>query len=111
MLGGNTTATIQQKTASATDDLGEATYTWSTIYRLTGWLDMLTGDSGMTYKAKLEESSHVFMCDYEDVDINPEETRCVINSKIYEIQYVDNPMELNDHLEIYLKIAGGKVDS
>jgi head-tail adaptor len=107
MLGGNTTAVIQQKTASGTDDIGESTFTWSDVYSLTGWLDMLSGDSKMTYNAKLEESSHVFICDYEDVSIDPEKTRCMINSKEYQVQYVDNPMELNDHLEIYLKIVGG----
>ena len=50
------------------------------------------------------------MCDYVELDakITAENARAIINGKTYDITLIDNPMELNQQLEIYLKYTGGQ---
>ena len=110
MIGGNITAEIQ--IFGAIDNaIGEAVKQWETVQILTGWLDLSGGDSKYsTYNAKIQESTHVFISDYVHLDsrIKSEESRMVINGKIYDIMLIDNPMELCQQLEIYLKFTGGQ---
>ncbi len=42
------------------------------------------------------------------VDVTSENARMVIQGFIYEILLIDNPMNMNEHLEIYLKFVGGQ---
>ena len=74
-----------------------------------GFLDYSGGDSKrQSYDTKLQESTHVFICDYEVLDsrIKSANSRIVINNKIYDVLVYDNPMELNHHWEIFLKYVG-----
>ncbi len=34
-------------------------------------------------------------------------SRMIVDSQVYEIKLIDNPMNMNEHLEIYLKCLGG----
>ena len=135
MIGGNTSATLQIKFTKK-NSIGEAEKTWVNAYRVTGWLDLSNGDSTTTYNAKIQESTHIFMCDYDKlialtddflwdslnfennwivddptdipfISLTSDNARMIINDAIYEVQLIDNPMELNQHLEIYLKYIGG----
>ena len=47
-----------------------------------------------------------FICDYVELNFTSENTRVVINSVVYEIMLIDDPMELHEQLEIYLKYTG-----
>jgi hypothetical protein len=90
------------------------------------------------FNAKVQESTHIFLCDFtnlknlstkwvwnpfslltgiikadEDeqetvVDVTSENARMVINGLVYEILLIDNPMNINEHLEIYLRFVGGQ---
>ena len=107
MIGGNITATVEMLAESGTNAIGESEQTFTAIKTVKGWLDMASGDSGrLSHYAKVEESTHVFLCDYFAVDFTPENARLVIDGKVYDIRYIDNPMHLNQHLEIYLKYIG-----
>ena len=78
---------------------------------ITGYLDLSTGDSKYTtYNAKIQESTHVFLADYKKLDsrIKAENSRMGINGKVYDIMVIDDPMELHEQLEIYLKYTGGQ---
>lgn len=111
MIGGNITGNLQLKTASMKNDIGESVPTWITIHALTGWIDLSSGDSKYaSYDAKIQESTHIFVCDYVALDsrIKAENSRMVINSKNYDVMLIDNPMGMNKHLEIYLKFTGGQ---
>lgn len=46
--------------------------------------------------------------DYEVVDATSENARMVIQGSAYEILLIDNPMNMNEHLEIYLRFIGGQ---
>ena len=109
-IGGNLTADIQIRTATE-NEIGEQAEAWETVQLLTGWLDLQSGDSKyQTYNAKMQESTHVFVCDYVTIDkrVTAENSRLIVNGKGYAIMLIDNPMELNSQLEIYLKYTGGQ---
>ncbi len=109
MIGGNTTGTIQIRTTTK-NDIGESIKTWNDTQTITGWLDFMSGDARYnTYNAKIQESTHLFICDYLDLDarIKSENSRMIVNGSVYDITYIDNPMGLNQHLEIFLTYTGG----
>lgn len=106
MIGGNMQAILQIKT-EVSSEIGESKYKWSNGILLNGYLDLSGGDSHYTaYNAKVQESTHIFLCDYVDMgSINSRNSRLIINDRIYDVVLIDNPMELNKHLEIYLKLT------
>lgn len=107
-IGGNITAQLQEK-ISTKNEMGESIATWETRHTLTGFLDLNSGDSRYTsFNAKIQESTHYFICDYVEINEVPENSRMVINGKLYDVLSIDNPMNLNYHLEIYLRYVGGQ---
>lgn len=106
MIGGNIEATLQQKSGSEINSIGEKVQTWSDIHKLWGWLDLSTGDSRHTYDTKLQESTHIFITDYTPIDRNAADKRLMVNGAVYEVMLIDDPMELHQQLEIYLKFVG-----
>ena len=109
MIGGNTTAQLQIST-STKNIIGEGVKTWTSVDSLIGWLDLSSGDSQYTtYNAKIQESTHVFVADYKELDerIKSDNSRLVINGRIYDVLLIDDPMDLHSQLEFYLKYTGG----
>ena len=109
-IGGNITATIQINTVTK-NEIGEQVKAWENVQTLRGWLDLQNGESRYsTYHAKIQESTHYFIGDYVPLDarITAENSRMIINGKRYDVMLIDNPMELNAQLEIYLKYTGGQ---
>ena len=106
MIGGNTEAVLQQMTGSATNAIGEQIQAWSDSVTLWGWLDLSTGDSRYKFDAKLQESTHIFITDYTPIDQKPTDKRLKVNGVVYDVLYIDDPMGLHQHLEIYLKFTG-----
>lgn len=136
-VGGNIQALLQVKSISAKNAIGEVTAQWVDCTSIKGWLDLSTGDSKhTTFYAKVQESTHIFLCDFtnlknlstkwvwnpfnfltgvisqqneqESVDVTSDNARMVIDGLVYEILLIDNPMNMNDHLEIYLRFIGGQ---
>ena len=116
MVGGNTEALIQKKTTTK-ESTGERRESWETIGSVTGWLDYSpSADASTTApnKAKTQETTHIFLCDYErwkkteTAERNTSENcRFVIDDAVYNVLMVDDPMNLHEHMEIYLKYFGG----
>lgn len=108
-IGGNIKAVLQVRTI-ASNAIGEQVATWQDVQTLKGWLDLSSGGARYSYNAKIQESTHYIIADYVPLDkrIEAENARAVINGKIYDITLIDNPMELNAQLEIYLKYTGGR---
>lgn len=108
-IGGNLTGIIQTCTATK-NAIGEAVPVWTDAQTLRGWLDLSGGSSGYTaYSAKVQESTHVFVSDYKPLaeGIRAENSRMVIGGKHYDVMLIDDPMEMHQQLEIYLKYTGG----
>lgn len=103
---------IQTKTSDR-NEIGETVNEWTDTHTVYGVLGLQSGDSKYSnFDAKIEESTHVFICDFNadiyalaDTDV-----RCIIKNKMYDILLIDNPDELNYHLEIYLRYVGGQDD-
>lgn len=119
MIGGNVEAVLQVSTTTR-NEIGEPVQAWHDVVELTGFLD-LSGESTnrTTYYAKVQESTHIFICDYKPIPdtlevegkvvrVSVENARMVANSQRYDVNLIDNPMELNKQLEIYLKYTGGQ---
>lgn len=110
MIGGNIDLELQTKT-TVKDEIGSRMATWTTKQTLNGWLDYAAGESGRTnYDAKIQETTHIFICDYVSLKdgIEAEKCRAVVNGKTYDVLLIDNPMGKNRQLEIYLKFTGGQ---
>lgn len=109
-IGGNITALMQTKGKVKKNSIGERVATWIDAATLIGWLDLSSGDSRHTmFSAKIQESTHIFLCNYcELAGITSENAQMIINGKVYEVLLIDNPMNMNEHLEIYLKFVGGQ---
>lgn len=111
-IGGNIQAEIQVF-ASTKNEIGEYVKSWKTKQTLKGFLDLRGGDSDYTsFDAKVEDSTHIFICDYVPLvsGVTTENSRMLIKGKAYDIMLIDNPMELNEHYEIYLKFTGGQTN-
>lgn len=120
MIGGNTTVQLQMQAGHTTNEIGSRIPVWHDVLELTGFLDM-SGEttSRSTYNAKIQESTHIFICDYVpipatfDVDgipvrVTTENIRIVAQGQVYDVMFMDNPMFLNKQWEIYLKYTGGQ---
>nr|DAZ05654.1 MAG TPA: head tail adaptor [Caudoviricetes sp.] len=136
-IGGNKWALLQVKDKGAKNGIGAYEAKWTDCTSILGWLDLNTGDSKhTTFNTKVQESTHYFLCDFtnlkalsakwvwnpfnfltgvidkdeqeEIVDITSDNARMVIDGMVYEILLIDNPMNLNEHLEIYLRFIGGQ---
>src|SRR5574344_1321568 len=96
------TAEVHRKTEDGRNSLGELIYSFKKVAEVDGFLDLISGDRSNLQNAEIEQSSHLFITfDFsQELTINDQ---LVYNRKFYEITFVDNPMELNDHLEVYLK--------
>lgn len=118
MIGGNITATLQVSTTTK-NAIGESVKVWNDVWVHKGWLDLLSGDSRYnTYDAKIQESTHIFVCDFnpipdtfifddKTIKVEVENTRMVANSKQFDVMLIDDPMEMHKQLEIFLKYTGG----
>lgn len=106
MIGGNITAVLQTKTTTK-NAFGEKVETWNDVQLLKGFLDFTGGDGSYksNFKGSVEETTHIFICDYDKVTsgVSPTQSRLIVNGAIYDALMIDNPMGLNQHLEIMLK--------
>lgn len=115
-IGGNISGTVQTMTGSEKNAIGEAVNEWKDFASQSGWLGMQSGDSKYTnHSAKLEESTHVFLCDFNAAIYAltlPDETgaipqvRMIIKGMVYDVLLIDNPDEMDAQLEIYLRKVG-----
>lgn len=130
-------AIMQVKDEGTKNKIGERDHEWTDVCSMRGWLDLSSGDSKReSYNTKIQESTHLFICDFQNhvdisekwkwnprvlidcftdqetaedvVEVSSEYARMVIKGKVYDILLIDNPMELNQQLEIYLKFVGGQ---
>lgn len=109
-IRGNTLATLQKSTENGYNAIGNRQNVWTDVITLTGWLDLSNGGSQYTYNAKLQDSTHVFLCDYTPIDRSAENKRIIINGELYDVVLIDDPMEMHQHLEIYLTYIGGMLN-
>ncbi len=104
-IGGNIGAIVQIKQTQR-NFLGETINEFKDLKTIKGFLDYITGESGTgTFNAKIEDSTHIFLCDYEELS-EENNVRFLIDGKHYEVKMTDVPMGINHHMEIYLRYVG-----
>lgn len=139
MIGGNITALFQVKDEGKKNAIGEREHQWYDVSSSSiGWLDLKDENStnNTVFNAKIQESTHIFLCDYRSfkglsaewvwntlnfvngkinsekldkrVDVTSENARLLIDNQVYQILLIDDPMGMHQHLEIYLKFVGGQ---
>lgn len=109
MIGGNITVELQISTATK-NAIGETERKYVTACKLTGFIDLAGGQADYAYNAKIQASTHIFICDYKLLPKKAKAQNSRIldpNGSAYDVLLIDNPMELNEHYEIYLKYLGG----
>lgn len=109
MIGGNTIGIVQKKTGTIRNAIGEAVPRYEESFRTVGWLGLQSGEyKRSSFFAKIEESTHVFLCDYhaEIYALASLDTRMVIKGFMYDVLLIDNPDEMDEQLEIYLRRVG-----
>lgn len=106
MIGGNVTATLKTKSFTV-NEIGEKIATWNNYKTIRGFLDFQSESTGRTkYNSKIVDSTHVFICDYVDIGKKENELKFYCNNDEFDITYIDDPMNLHRHLEIFLKYVG-----
>lgn len=107
-IGGNIIGAVQTNTVFR-NAIGETVKEWHTEYSIKGWLGLQSGGSNyQNHFAKLEESTHVFLCDYHAgvYALAAKDVRMIIKDFVYDVLLIDNPDEMNEQLEIYLRRVG-----
>lgn len=110
MIGGNVELTLYNKLSYDKNEIGEVEPSNSEGEKIMGFLDYISGSADLSkFHAKVEESTHVFICDYADNVwmFNSAVTKCgVTGYGEFQILLVDDPMGLHQHIEVYLKYIG-----
>ena len=108
LIDGNKTIKLFKKDEDKLNSIGENTEFYSIEYlSFNGILDYVSGEvNSENFNVAINESTHIFISNYIEIQEDPENLIAVIDNKIYEVKYIDNPMELNEQLEIYLKLLG-----
>ena len=107
-IGGSIYGTLQVK-STARNDIGEAVATWTDAFVMRGWLGLQNGEQKrQNFNAKIEESTHVFLTDYHFgvYALADKDTRMIIKGFVYDVLLIDNPDEMDEQLEIYLRRVG-----
>lgn len=104
MIDGNVSAVLQVKTSSK-NAYGGLINDWQPITTIKGFLDYVSGDGSYksNYKGAVEETTHIFICDYVKINVINKEYRLIVDNNIYTVLMIDDPMGLHQHLEIMLK--------
>lgn len=106
MIGGNTDLVLKLKSTTK-NEIGENILSWIDYKTIHGFLDFLGETTGRTnYNSKVVESTHVFVCDYVPIDKKEAELKAYCNNQEFDITYIDDPMNLHKHVEIFLKYIG-----
>lgn len=101
-IGGNTIAHFKGLSTEK-NELGEMINEYGTIATHIGFLDYASGTSNYSsFNSKTEESTHIFICDYFDLNLR-DVSRIVVGERSFDVLFSDNPMGLNYQFEFYLK--------
>lgn len=109
-IGGNITGRIQTA-KTAKNRIGEGVKEWQDAFSVVGWLGLQSGEQKYTsFNAKVEESSHCFLCDFHPgiYALASQDTRMIIKGFVYDVLLIDNPDEMDEQLEIILRRAGAE---
>lgn len=94
---------IVERYTSVDNGMGGSFNQWVLHLEYDGVIDQLTGNEMVEADRIAENSTHILIG--EVVDIKRQD-RVIANGKQFNVRNVDNPMNLNRHLEIMLEYEG-----
>lgn len=104
MIGGNSVLTIYERTVSAKNSIGERTTEWTEKETITGYLDLQSGSADSARNTKIQSATHVFISDYFLLNyLNVHDLKAKVGAREFDVLYIDDPMMMHNHLEIYLE--------
>ncbi|MEC2070338.1 phage head closure protein [Alkalihalophilus marmarensis] len=89
-----------QRYETTNNDFGGSTQDWVDKFEGEGVIDMLSGNEVLAADTLGRASSHILIL-FTIIDVKRGD-RVIHNNDRYRVTYVDNPMNLNRHLEISL---------
>lgn len=115
-IEGNTQVRIQIRSVEP-DEYALDRPVWKDAFPqpLHGVLDLTGPDVTHKLMKRVEDAEYIFLCDYIELKVdgkklNTENSRMLIDGEVYEVLLYDDPMQMHEHLEIYLKYVGGQED-
>ena len=115
-IEGTTKAWIQLRSVEP-DEYALDRAVWSNAFPkpLCGVLDLTGADVSHQLMKRVEDADYIFICDYRPLvvdgkKLSTENSRMLIDGEVYEVLLYDDPMQMHEHLEIYLKYVGGQED-
>lgn len=115
-IEGNTQARVQVRTVEP-DAYSLDRAVWKDAFPrpLCGVLDLTGADVSHKLMKRVEDADYIFLCDYFDLRVDggrlsTENSRILIDGEAYEVLLYDDPMQMHEHMEIYLKHIGGQED-
>lgn len=100
-VGPKTTLTLERYTETFTGT-GASSFTWRTLYKLTGVLNALSGSENIVYNKETVEVTHKFKINYPQSLTITEKDRFKTGSRYFDIHHVLDPFEQHRFLIIYL---------
>ncbi|MCR6096856.1 phage head closure protein [Salipaludibacillus agaradhaerens] len=93
-----------ERFTSVPNGQGGYTQEWTVIAQINGTIDMLQGGINTDQQKVKEDSTHILIV-IGTLDIKQGD-RVRAFDKAYDVQYVDDPLNMGHHLEIELKVRG-----
>lgn len=96
-----------QKNSRMPDGEGGFITGWQDIDELQGYLDLVSGSNQnqFIHNAQIEESTHVLIVPIYKDGITDKMRIVDSKNRAYSVTYVDDPVNIGHHLEIYLKFS------
>lgn len=100
------TVIIQRRTRQD-DGIGGYDDVWVSFLEVKGYLDMVNGtDLNGQQNAYIEQSTHMLIIPDIPSEEITDKMRVAAEGKVYDITFVDDPVNVHHHLEVYLTFAG-----
>lgn len=97
---------IIQKSDKVSDGIGGYTEVWKKFKSVQGYLDLITGTNLNTSQSAItEDSTHILVIPTYVSGVT-DKMRVIAENRSYSINYVDDPLGVHHHLEIYLTFGG-----
>ncbi|OEH86250.1 hypothetical protein BHU72_12000 [Desulfuribacillus stibiiarsenatis] len=93
-----------QRSISVKNGIGGHTEQWNEHLNISGLIDAVSGDKSISAAKETERVTHILFCAVNDIQSSDRIVDQLGN--IYRIKLVDNPMQMNSHMEILLEMVG-----
>lgn len=107
-VGGNVTAKVMRSVTEKNDKGVHVILEPQEVMTIVGWLDYQSGEVGhLAYQAAVQDTTHIFISDYQAdyADLPAVGLSLEIGGKAYEVKLIDDPMNMHEHIETYLRLV------